>query len=80
MKNMINNRFPLFEYFNTANTKDSNADIAKYILENHESLVSDSLNHISKSSYFSQPTLSRFFLNTVLLLLKSIKREILYQI
>lgn len=52
------------EFYNTVSTSDLNSDIAKFILENNELFTTKSLNYIGKNTCFSQPTLSRFFINT----------------
>lgn len=64
MKNLINNRWLLLDYFNSTNLEKMNGQIAKYILENPNLFEDHSLIHIGQISPFSESTLSRFF-NTV---------------
>lgn len=59
----ISNRFGLRDYLNTSDLRETNPQIAKYILDNIHSFQNESLNSISMKSYFSEPTLSRFFKN-----------------
>ncbi len=63
MKNFINSRWLLMEYLNACDMYGTNADIAKYLYENHDKLLTQSLNKIASDSYFSQSSLSRFFKN-----------------
>ena len=61
MNKFINNRWNLMEYLNTSDLEGINAEVAKYLYENHDKLLTQSVNRISLDSYFSQSTLSRFF-------------------
>lgn len=61
--NKIYNRFDMRDYVNTSDLSSTNSQIAKFCLDHPDLIHTCSLNKLSEASYFSQPTLSRFFNN-----------------
>ena len=61
--NKIYNRFDMRDYVNTSDLSSTNSQIAKFCLDHPNLIHTYSLNKLSEASYFSQPTLSRFFYN-----------------
>lgn len=59
----IRDRFDMRDYLNMSDLTNTNAKIAEFILENTGVIRKKSLNTLSNMSYFSEPTLSRFFKN-----------------
>lgn len=59
--NKISNRFDMRDYVNTSDLTSTNSQIAKFCLDHPDLIHTCSLNKLSDVSYFSQPTLSRFF-------------------
>ena len=49
------------DYVNTSDLTSTNSQIAKFCLDHPDLIHTCSLNKLSDVSYFSQPTLSRFF-------------------
>lgn len=65
MNNKIRNRWDLMQFLNQSDLKDLEDEIAKYIYENIDDVSKKkNVSKIAEDSFFSQPSLSRFFLNT----------------
>ncbi len=75
MKDLINNRWLLLNYFNSANLKETNGQVARFILENPLLFENKTLTHIGETSCFSEPTLSRFFNNVCYATYSSFKKN-----
>lgn len=65
MNNKISSRWDLMQFLNQSDFKNLEDEIAKYIYENIDDILKKkNVSKIAEDSFFSQPSLSRFFLNT----------------